>query len=263
MRAVSLQVPVGALLAAAVLSSAGPGRADEPGVPQPPPAAPPSVISPPSASASVGSAAPPEAAGPPELTGITFESVALTATGFLTAFVVHEACHAVANLAMGNVPSIQPVRFVGVVPFFAISPDVRCSGSTCVKRDGTPFGAGPRGYQAIVASGIVCQEVTDEIILSANPRIREERKPFLKGMLLFNTAASVAYGIANLAGIEPPEGDLHSFEAVSSLPHGVLAATVLATAALDVARYFLPDEPWLPWVSRGTKLVTIGLVVAF
>jgi hypothetical protein len=199
----------------------------------------------------------------PEFTDVTVGSVALTAAGFLTAFVVHEACHGVANLAMGNVPSLQPVRFLGFLPFFAVSPGVTCRNGTCVRRDGTPFLPGPRGYATIVSAGIVCQEVTNEIILTVRPGIRMERAPFLKGMLLFNTAASVAYGIANLAGIEPPEGDLRGLDGVTSLPHGVFAAVVLGTAALDVARYFLPDSQWLPWVSRGSKVVTIGLVVAF
>ncbi len=233
----------------ALLLAACPARAEDP------PAAPP-VPDPQDVSATA-------ATGPQELTGVTFESVALTATGFVTAFVVHEACHAVANLAFGNVPTLEPVRFLGVVPFFAISPGIHCAGGACTKRNGAPFYPGPRGYQIIVGAGIVCQEVTDEIILTARPRIRTERAPFLKGMLLFNTAASVAYGIANLAGIEPPEGDVRGYDSVARVPHGVLAATVLATAALDVARYFLPDEAWLPWVSRGTKVVTIGLLVAF
>jgi len=199
----------------------------------------------------------------PEFRDVTFESVAVTAAGFLTAFVIHEACHGVANLAMGNVPTLQPVRFLGFLPFFAVSPGITCNQGTCVRRNGTPFLPGPRGYATIVSAGIICQEVTDEIILTARPGLRREEAPFLKGMLLFNTAASVAYGIANLAGIEPQEGDLRALDAVSPLPRGVFAAVVLGTAALDVARYFLPDTQWLPWVSRGSKVVTIGMVVAF
>jgi hypothetical protein len=205
----------------------------------------------------------PPAGGIPEIEDVTFESVALTAAGFVTAFVVHEACHTVANLSMANVPSIQPVRFAGFLPFFAVSPDIRCAGGECVKRDGSPFAPGPTGYAYIVTSGILCQEVTDELILTGRPRIRHERAPFLKGMLLFNTATSVAYGIANLVAIEPPAGDLYGFDQVTRLPHGVFAAVVLTTAALDVARYFLPDVAWLPWVSRGSKVVTLGFVVAF
>ncbi|MEI6225144.1 MAG: hypothetical protein WCS72_10345 [Deltaproteobacteria bacterium] len=201
--------------------------------------------------------------GLPELTDVTFASVALTAAGFVTAFVVHEACHGVANLAMGNVPTIEPVQFLGFFPFFAVSPNVSCRDGSCVRRNGEPFLPGPRGLSFIVSSGILCQEITDEIILTERPRIRYETAPFLKGMLLFNTAASVAYGIANLAGIEPPEGDLRGLDRSSGVPHGVFAALVLSTAALDVARYFLPDVTWIPWVSRGSKVVMVGLVVAF
>ncbi len=200
--------------------------------------------------------------GIPELTGITATSVGLTAAGFVSAFVVHEACHAVANLSMANVPTLAPVRFLGFLPFFAVSPDITCRGGSCTRRDGQAFWPGPRGYAWIVSSGILCQEVTDEIILTGHPRIRHETEPFLKGMLLFNTATSVAYGIANLAGIEPPQGDLYGLDALGA-PHGLYAALVLGTAALDVARYFLPDVPWIPWVSRGTKVLTVGMIFTF
>jgi hypothetical protein len=199
----------------------------------------------------------------PEFTDVTFASVALTAGGFVTAFVVHEACHGVANLAMANVPTLEPVTFMGFLPFFAVSPNITCLDGRCWKRDGSPFTPGPNGYAFIVSSGILCQEVTNELILTGNPRIRYETAPFLKGMLLFNTATSVAYGIANLVGVEPPEGDLHGMDRLPGMPHGVFAALVLGTAALDVARYFLPDVGWLPWVSRGSKVLTVGLVVAF
>jgi hypothetical protein len=209
-----------------------------------------------------GPPAPPPG-GIPEFTDVTFESALLTTTGFLTAFVVHESCHAVANLSMANVPTLEPVQFMGWLPFFAVSPGIQCTNGNCVQRDGTPFVPGPRGYGYIVSAGILCQEITNEIILTEHPRIRQERQPFLKGMLLFNTATSVAYAIANLTGIEPPEGDLRSFETATGAPRGLMAGVVLATAALDVARYFLPDNAWLPWVSRGSKVVTVGLVVEF
>ncbi len=204
----------------------------------------------------------PAPGGIPELTDVTPASVALTAAGFVTAFVVHEACHGVANLAMANVPTLEPVRFLGFLPFFAVSPNIQCRDGTCLRRGGEPFQPGPPGYAFIVSSGILCQEITNEIILTEHPRIRYESAPFLKGMLLFNLATSVAYGIANLAGIEPPQGDLHALDTIGGIPHGVFAAVVLGTAALDVARYFLPDVGWLPWVSRGSKVVTVGLVVA-
>ncbi len=201
--------------------------------------------------------------GLPEFTDVTFASVAGTAAGFVTAFVVHEACHGVANLAMANVPTLEPVRFLGFFPFFAVSPNVQCRDGVCLKRSGEPFQPGPPGYAFIVSSGILCQEITNEIILTAHPHLRYETEPFLKGMLLFNVATSVAYGIANLVGIEPPQGDLHALDALGGVPHGVYAAVVLGTAALDVARYFLPGTGWLPWVSRGSKVVTVGLVLAF
>lgn len=83
------------------------------------------------------------------------------------------------------------------------------------------------------------------------------------GFLTAFVVHEACHGVANLAGIEPPEEDLRALDGVSPLPRGVFAAAILGTAALDVARYFLPDSQWLPWVSRGTKVLTIGMVVAF
>ncbi|HET8723204.1 MAG TPA: hypothetical protein VFM53_03295 [Anaeromyxobacteraceae bacterium] len=250
-------------LAAAAWTFAVPARAATGPWPagEPPPVAPaaeaPALVQP------APAPPPPAPEGVPEFTGITAESVLLATAGVATAFVVHEACHAVANLSMANVPTLEPVRFVGVVPFFAVSPNIHCTDGACTRRDGQPFVPGPRGYAFIVGSGILCQQITNEIILTENPRIRSETAPFLKGMLLFNTALSFAYGIANIAGIEPPEGDLHGLDAATGYPRGVMAAAVMAAAGLDVARYFLPDSTWLPWVGRGAKVVTLGLIVAF
>ncbi len=246
------------LAAALAWLAAAKAAAQEGPVAGPPAASPPATdLSTPTALVS------PAPEGWPEFTGVTFGSVALTAAGFVSAFAVHEACHLVTNLSMANVPTLEPVRFAGAIPFFAVSPNVQCRDGSCTKRSGEPFWPGPRGYGFIVTSGILCQEITDEIILTEHPRIRQESEPFLKGMLLFNTATSLAYGIANLTGIEPPEGDLRGFEQATGSPRGVLAALVLGTAALDIARYFLPDATWLPWVSRGSKAVTLGFVIAY
>ncbi len=137
----------------------------------------------------------------PPAGGLTWGDAGLLAAGAASAFVVHESCHVAAGLAMGNPPTIQPVRFMGVVPFFAISPGVECSGGRCFKASGAPFGPGPRGLYLIVSAGILCQELTDEVILTTRPRLRYEDEPFLVGMLAFNTLASVGYAVANLLGI--------------------------------------------------------------
>ena len=161
---------VAAAAAAAWLAASPASAQEEPPAPVRP--APPAV----DLSSPVHLAAP-QPDGLPEFTDVTFASVALTAAGFVTAFVVHEACHGVANLAMANVPTLEPVTFLGFLPFFAVSPNITCINGTCVKRDGSPFVPGPNGYAFIVSSGILCQEITNEIILTGNPRIRYETAP--------------------------------------------------------------------------------------
>jgi len=198
-----------------------------------------------------------------EDTSLTWGRAGLFAAGALTAFIAHETCHLFANLALDNTPTIQPVRFLGVIPFFAVSPGIQCVGGRCYKANGAPFPSGTQGVYFIVSAGIVCQEVEDELILSNEPRLRDRDLPFLKGMFAFNTLASVGYAIANYFSLEPPEGDLRTMARLVPLPPGVVATLVLATAALDVSRYFFPDVEWIPWVSRGTKGLTIALVFTF
>jgi len=176
---------------------------------------------------------------------------------------VHESCHAISGLALGNKPTLEPVRFLGVVPFFAVSPNVSCYDGYCLKASGAPFLPGPRGLYFIVSAGIICQEVTNEVILSVQPRIRYDDAAYLKGMLAFNTLASVAYALANLFALEPPQGDIRTMGSLVPVPHAVLSGLILATAALDISRYYFPDEEWLAWASRITKVATVGIVFAF
>ncbi|HTP52723.1 MAG TPA: hypothetical protein VMK42_18695 [Anaeromyxobacteraceae bacterium] len=196
-------------------------------------------------------------------TALTWSNAGLFLAGGATAFVAHETCHVLAGLALGNVPTVQPVKFLGVIPFFAISPGITCVGNACYKANGTPFPPGPRGLYFIVSAGILCQEAEDEVILSLEPGIRYQDAAFLKGMLAFNTLASVGYALANLFNLEPPEGDLRAMSRLVPVPHAVLSGLVLATAALDISRYYFPDAEWLPWVSRVTKLATVGVIFAF
>lgn len=201
--------------------------------------------------------APTAAAGPGVL-----EYLGLFAAGAATALVAHESCHVVTNLALGNVPHLEPVSFLGVIPYFAISPEIRCVGSQCFKENGQPFGPGRQGLFVIYSAGLQCQQLADEIILSEEPDLRRRDPPFLTGMLTFNTLASIGYVIANWAGIEPPYGDLRGLYAIGA-PRTLTNVLFLAVGLMDIARYFFPETPFelLPWASRASKIAVTGLVL--
>src|SRR4051812_30042055 len=172
----------------------------------------------------------------------------LFAAGAATAFVAHEAGHATANLALGNVPRIDSVSFLGVVPFFSVAPHISCAGDTCYKRDGSGFGAGRRGLALIVLAGFDVQHVTDEILLTRDPDLRRQGAPFRTGMLAFNTLTSVAYVVANWTGAEPGAGDLAGAVRDTGASRALMTTTLLGIAGIDIARWALPDAPWLAWV---------------
>jgi len=190
------------------------------------------------------------------------EYLGLFVAGAASALVIHESCHVVTNLSFGNVPHLEPVNFLGVIPFFAISPEVHCVGSQCYKANGQPFGPGRQGLFVIYSAGLQCQQLGDEIILTEEPRLRERTAPFLTGMLTFNTLASIGYVFANWLGLEPPTGDLRGLYSIGA-PRPLTNLLFLAIGLMDITRYFFPQTPFdlLPWASRASKIAVAGLVI--
>ena len=194
----------------------------------------------------------------------SWASVGLFLGGAATAFVAHESCHIFVNYALGSSVHFEPVWYQGKIPFFSISPDVNCSGGSCTHSDGRPFGPGPAGMYAIVGAGVQCQQIANEIILSTEPDLFRHDAPFRKGVLAFNTLLSIGYAISNWAGQEPVAGDTATLERLtaSHLPRGMIAAAIFIPAVIDIVRFFLPDQTWIPWVSRASKGLLVGFVFA-
>jgi hypothetical protein len=186
----------------------------------------------------------------------------LFAAGAATAFVAHEGCHVAANLALGNVPRLEPVRFGGFLPFFTVDHRITCAGDRCFRHDGSSFGPGRPGLFVILSAGFHCQHVGDELILSTEPDLRAAGAPFRTGMLAFNTLASVAYVAADWGGFEPEQGDLAGLRRDARAPRHVFNGLLLGVALLDAARFVWPDVPWLAWTSRSLKVGAGGVILA-
>jgi hypothetical protein len=195
----------------------------------------------------------------------TLADVSIAAGGFVTGFLAHETGHLVANWAFGNAPTIRTGLAAGFVPFVFVEPRIDC-GSTpgvCREANGDVFEAGRRGKFVIVTAGFEVQHVISEVLLDVSPDLRWQHAPFRKGLLAFNVSTSLFYAIASWTGIEDPRGDLANAARASGLPSGVIAAAIAVPAALDLARYLRPDVRWLPWASRASKGVLIGLTFAW
>jgi hypothetical protein len=190
----------------------------------------------------------------------SWRAAAVFAGGAATGFVAHEGGHLLANVALGNRPGLEPVRYMGAIPFFAIDPRISCyDGGGCWKHDGSRFGAGRRGLFLIESAGIQVQQYSDELILTLSPRLRFEDAPFRKGLLAFNTLLSVGYVLSSWAGTEPENGDLRALHRDTGVSRDALNALVLGVAVIDVVRYLKPEARWLAWVSRAAKVATTGL----
>jgi hypothetical protein len=164
--------------------------------------------------------------------------------GAAIGFGLHEAGHVVADLAFGATPGIRKVSF-GPLPFFAITHEP----------------VSPAREFTISSAGFWSQHLTSEIILTRHPALRREDAPMLKGVLAFNVLASTAYAVAAMARIGPPERDTLGMAVSSRVGEPVIGVFVLAPAALDALRYYLPEHEWLRWASRAAKISGALLIV--
>jgi hypothetical protein len=188
----------------------------------------------------------------------------MLAAGFATAFVAHETGHLVANFALGNRPAIEGTRVWGFVPFVLIDPQLTCGSTECVKPNGDHFGPGRRGKYFIASAGFHVQQLTDELILSLTPDLRQREAPFRKGMLLFNIGLSAAYVLADWVDLEDPHGDLGTMERMSRRNSALMGLAILLPAALDAYRYFFPSQArWSAWAARASKAGMTGLTFSF
>lgn len=173
--------------------------------------------------------------------------VAKFLAGGAAGLVVHESGHVATSALFGAHPGTEPIHYGGI-PFFAVTH--------------TPVS---RTKEFVISSaGLWMQHAGSEWILSARPDLRHESSPFLKGMLVFNSATSAVYATAAFGRLGPPQRDTLGM-ATSLGRRGwrepAVGVFVLAPAVLDGIRYFRPDQKWAAWASRGSKAVFMALVL--
>lgn len=191
-------------------------------------------------------------------------TLAVGTAGVLSGFLAHEAGHVAANLALGNRPRFEGFLYGGFLPFFAITPCIQCDAEGCTDINGQNFGPGRRGKYFIVTAGYHVQHISDEIILSHTPDLRHQYAPFRKGMLLFNIFLSTLYAAGAWTGLQDPHGDLEGAAQLSGLDQTLLSFALVAPAAIDTYRYFVPGSArWSAWASRLSKGAFAGLNFAF
>jgi hypothetical protein len=170
--------------------------------------------------------------------------VAKFLAGGAAALAMHEAGHVATDLMFGQTPGLKKVSFAGI-PFFAI----------------THRRLSPAREFVVSSTGFWVQEATDEILLTRVPELRGRYAPFAKGLLAFNTLASVAYAGAAFAQVGPGERDTRGMAVSARVGEPWIGGVVVAPAVLDVARYYKPQLRWLRWASRASKVAGALLVL--
>jgi hypothetical protein len=178
-------------------------------------------------------------------TGGRGAGVARFLAGGALALAAHEGGHLLFNGLFDANPRLKKVSFHGI-PFFAITHDA---------------GLPPRREFVIDSAGFWVQELTNEMLLTKRPRIRETRAPLLKGMLAFNVGASFAYAGAAFARTGPAERDTRGMADAIGWKEPYVGLLILAPAILDVVRYYDPDARWARWASRAAKIGGVMLIL--
>ena len=111
------------------------------------------------------------------------------------------------------------------------------------------------------AAGFWVQHATSELLLTQQPRLRDSRAPFKKGLLAFNVLTSVGYSAAAVARYGPYERDTRAIGDALDLDERWIGALALIPAALDAYRFFHPDSRWATWSSRVVKVGWVTLVL--
>lgn len=183
--------------------------------------------------------------GPVDRDPSRLETLAKFLGGGALALGAHETGHLIFDVAFDADPGIKKVDFHGI-PFFAIT-----------HREGLP----PAKEFTIASAGFWVQHATNEWILTARPRLRDERAPLVKGMFAFNVLASAAYSGAAFARTGPDERDTRGMAISADVNERWIGVAILAPAMLDTWRYFDPDAKAPVWLSRGVKIAGALLIV--
>jgi len=184
--------------------------------------------------------------------------------GGLTGFVIHETAHAAVAESLGLKPRLEfrrkPVPFVVVDYDWVAVRDPSGKIVGYIDGDGYVVDYWRQKRFAIASAGFNSQNLASEWILSVYPHLREESRPFLKGMLTFDILTSVGYA---LVGRKDHDGDVRGMSEALNVNDWTIAGIVALPAALDLYRYYHPESVWIPWMDRGAKAYLLGLSFRF
>lgn len=120
--------------------------------------------------------------------------------------------------------------------------------------NGVPVSHGRRDHALIAYSGILFQNITNEILLTRHPRLIDEDRPFLKGMFFFNLFLPLFYTFESRSDAN---SDLRLLQQDLGYDKWQVNAIVLIPAALDAYRYYHPEKKRLRTYARIAKVVPV------
>jgi hypothetical protein len=180
-----------------------------------------------------------------------FSDWAWFALGALSGFVGHETGHIATDFMTGHHPKFVETH-LGKIPFFAIQP---CCTNLSHAAEYT-----------IASAGFAVGDLSSELILQIQPRLRSRRSAYLKGVLIFDEVLAIGYAVSGFLEVKypnlgPPQSDINSMARSLGIQPWQVGIYLIAPAILDLYRYFRPRSNFAPWMGVQSKLLMVGLVM--
>ncbi|MFH1539072.1 MAG: hypothetical protein ABIH66_08935, partial [bacterium] len=132
-------------------------------------------------------------------------------------------------------------------------------GMEYLDENGAPVSHGRRDHALIAYSGLLFQNITNEILLTRHPRLIDEDRPFLKGMFFFNLFLPMFYTFESRSD---DNSDLRLLQQDIGYDKWQVNAIVLVPAALDAYRYYHPEKKRLRTYARIAKTIPVVICLS-
>jgi len=120
--------------------------------------------------------------------------------------------------------------------------------------NGMPLSHGKRDRAFIIYSGIMFQNLTNEILLTEHPDLIDIDRPFQKGMFFSNIIIPAFY---TFQGYSDPNSDLLLLQKTLEWDRWAVNAMVILPSAIDLYRYYHPEKKSLRRVARIAKIIPV------
>jgi len=133
------------------------------------------------------------------------------------------------------------------------------SGEQYLDDAGNQVHDGQRRHAVIAYSGILFQNLANEYLLTKDPHLIDRDDPFKKGMFWGNI---IVPGFYTFQGYDDPNSDLKLLQQDLGWGRWAINTMVLAPLAIDLYRYYHPENKKLRRYARIAKILPVIIILS-